>query len=68
MKPGDLVQLKRGVRCPWGIGVAIGWVTIHYPTGLTTEVLEILFSDGIQQVHPKWVQVLDEQEVVNEAR
>ena len=52
MKPGDLVQIKRGILGQGDVGVAVGWGTLHYAGGTTVKVLEVLFSDGIRQVHP----------------
>ena len=59
MKPGDLVQIKRDVLGQGDVGVAVGWVAHHYGGGWTVEVLEILFSDGIRQIHPTNLQKPD---------
>ena len=52
MKPGDLVQIKRDVLGQGDVGVAVGWVSHHYGDGWNVDVLEVLFSDGIRQIHP----------------
>ena len=50
-EPGDLVQIKRGVNGMGDIGFIIGLAT----DGLWANsggCLDVLFSDGIRQVHP----------------
>ena len=59
MKPGDLVQIKRDVLGQGDIGTVVGWATWHYGGSWTVEVLEVLFSDGIRQIHPTNLQKPD---------
>lgn len=59
MKPGDLVQIKRDVLGQGDIGIVVGWETHHYGGGWTVEVLKILFSDGIREIHPANLQKPD---------
>ena len=63
MKPGDLVQIKRDVLGEGDVGVAVGWVAHHYGgqdcPAWTVDVLEVLFSDGIRQIHPTNLQKPD---------
>ena len=59
MNPGDLVQIKRGVVGEGDVGMAVGWVIHHYSSGHTVEVLEVLFSDGVREIHPPNLQKPD---------
>ena len=59
MKPGDLVQLKRGVTGQGDVGVIIGSTPTYYLDGVVVALHQVLFADGIRDVHPSNLQKPD---------
>lgn len=61
MKPGDLVQIRKGVTGEGDVGVVIGerlgrsrgWCTY------TQTLNQVLFADGVRDVHPTNLQKPD---------
>jgi hypothetical protein len=61
MKPGDLVQIRKGVTGEGDVGVVIGERLGHSSGGYTyTQTLnQVLFTDGVRDVHPSNLQKPD---------
>jgi hypothetical protein len=57
-KPGDLVQIKRGVHGMGDIGIVIGPAEVDR-WGESGGCLDILFHDRQRRVHPSNLQVPD---------
>lgn len=53
MEPGSLMQVKKSVEGQGDIGIVIG------PSRLRKGCLELLFHDGIRNVHPSNLQKPD---------
>jgi hypothetical protein len=55
MKPGDLVQIRRGVTGMGDIGIVMA------PSAETGwgSCLDVLFHDGLRRVHPSNLQAVD---------
>lgn len=51
MKPGDLVQIKRGVTGQGDAGMVVGPSVAFYMNS-SVALLAVLFSDGMRSVHP----------------
>jgi len=60
MKPGDLVQIKKGVQGRGEVGVVIGEVEDHQWNSSFT-LLVVLFHDGLRRMHPYNLQEPDGQ-------
>ena len=54
-KPGNLVQIKRGVHGMGEVGMVIGPAEVDR-WGDSGGCLDILFHDGIRRVHPSNIQ------------
>jgi len=51
MKPCDLVKIRKGIQGGGDMGVVIGPMVVN-DRHLPPECLDVMFSDGIRQVHP----------------
>ncbi len=49
MKPGDLVQVKRGIQGQGDIGIILG--PVKSPMW-SRDLIEVMFYDGIRECHP----------------
>jgi len=61
MKPGDLVQIKRGVVGQGEVGIIVTVDTVqHYGGGLSVGLHTVLFGEGdLRDVHPTNLQKPD---------
>jgi hypothetical protein len=59
MKPGDLVQVIKGVHGQGEIGVVLGEVEESRNWDLSCPLLEVLFHDGPRDCHPSNLQKPD---------
>ena len=56
MRPGDLVQVRKGVQGQGDIGVVICEVESQWNTGF---LLQVMFSDGLRDCHTSNLQKPD---------
>ena len=61
MKPGDLVQIRKGFLGQGDVGVVIGERLGHSSGGYTYTLTlnQVLFTDGVRDVHPTNLQKPD---------
>ena len=62
MKPGDLVQIRKGVTGEGDVGVVIGvrvWDDTSGGYTYTVTLNQVLFTDGVRDVHPSNLQKPD---------
>jgi len=57
-KPGNLVQIKRGVHGMGEVGMVIGPAEVDR-WGVSGGCLDVLFHDGLRRVHPSNMQKPD---------